>query len=279
MSAFFRRGVRALHWECWSKCNLTCPFCYRTYSEPLIGDEARKLVAIVATSGAKLIVFAGGDPSLRSDLPELCKLAKELGLEVEVQTNAHSRRATVLSALPYCDSIAVSIDAPVAARHDQIRGAPGNFRRVMDLIAKANRSRVPVRVRSVVTNLVSEDWQRLGQDLSKYDNIIEWRLQELSPVGHGLRVQSKIAAPFLQIAVLAESLAKQFPGLRCSYSSSASKVSLYAMIRSDGQLYGTEGELDSEGYYPLVGSLFRDHLSRLAMELGIDIARHSARYA
>ena len=230
INSFSQRGIRTVHWECWSKCNLSCPFCYRTYSDPLTNDQARRLVAIVATSGVRLMVFAGGDPSLRPDLPELCKLAKELGLEVEIQTNAHSRKLTLLSALSFCDSVAVSIDAPTSDRHDEIRGALGNFERMMDLIGMANELAVPVRVRTVVTNLVSEDWRCLGRELSKYDNVIEWRLQELSAVGHGLRVHSKLASSTSYVAALAESLARDFPDLHCSYVSSASKAVSYTHL-------------------------------------------------
>jgi hypothetical protein len=25
-----RRGLKKAHWECWSECNLDCPFCFRT---------------------------------------------------------------------------------------------------------------------------------------------------------------------------------------------------------------------------------------------------------
>ena len=279
VNAFARRGIRALHWECWSACNLSCPFCYRTHSDPVTGVDARRLVNIVSTSGARSLVFAGGDPSLRPDLPELCRLAKESGLNVEIQTNAHSRLPTIISALSFCDSIAVSIDAPVSFQHDEIRGARGNFRKVMSLIGKAEALDIPVRVRSVITNVVAEDWRLLGREISRHENVIEWRIQELSAVGQGLWVHSGLSVPSSHITRLAESLADEFPRLNCSYVSSASKVGLYAMARSDGQLYGTQGKLDSTGHYALAGNLLREHLCTLASDLGIDIPRHSARYA
>jgi MoaA/NifB/PqqE/SkfB family radical SAM enzyme len=225
------------------------------------------------------VAFAGGDPSLRTDLPELCELAKRLRLNVEIQTNAHSRRSTILAAFQYCDSIAVSIDGPRATQHDQIRGARGNFQRVLGLIASAQEAGVSVRVRSVITNAAAEDWRVLGERLTEFRNIVEWRLQELSPVGKGKRVHRTMALPAAQIQALTAALAGQFPDLHCRYVSSASKVGLYAMIRSDGQLYGTSGELDAEGYYPLAGSLLDEHLSVLADRLTIDADRHIARYS
>ena len=83
-----RVGVVTVHWECWSECNLNCPFCYRTVSQPLDTRAAERLLAHIAASGVENIVFGGGDPSLRPDLIQLFETALTLGLKCELRQMA-----------------------------------------------------------------------------------------------------------------------------------------------------------------------------------------------
>ncbi len=76
------------------------------------------LLANIAASGANRIVFAGGDPSLRKDLPDLAPAAKSSGLQVEIQTNAHVTSAALEAALKHADGVGLSLDGPSPEVHD-----------------------------------------------------------------------------------------------------------------------------------------------------------------
>ena len=73
-------------------CNLRCPYCFayggneKEYP-PL--EELKKDIAVIAEKGGKpLLQLSGGEPTLRDDLPELVRFAREKGCSyVQVNTN------------------------------------------------------------------------------------------------------------------------------------------------------------------------------------------------
>jgi 7,8-dihydro-6-hydroxymethylpterin dimethyltransferase len=73
------------------KCNLACNICF-SYSETnnkqeddLSLEEIRKMAKLI--SGKKKISFLGGEPTLRSDLPEIIKIFSQSGHRVWLYTN------------------------------------------------------------------------------------------------------------------------------------------------------------------------------------------------
>lgn len=274
--AWARAGVITVHWECWSQCNLHCPFCYRTESLPQPTPDALKVISSIATAGVKNLVFAGGDPSLHPDLDSLTEYALELGLTCELQTNAHAHSGRILRALKSCASLALSIDGPNAEVHDLLRRGRGNFQRNLQLIRDATARQIPVRVRSVVTRGTFDEWLQLGS-LLEAEGVTEWTLQQVSRVGKATTWKES-ALEAADISTLAAAFNEHFPRLRCRTNTSENKVGLYAMIRSDAGVYTTSGDLDDAGYYPVLGSLATEHLGRLAQKINIDVNKHVVRY-
>jgi len=73
-------------------CNLRCPYCFAYGGETdaeLSGDELRRAIEDIAEQGhGPLIQFAGGEPTLRDDLPELVMFAREAGCRyTQINTN------------------------------------------------------------------------------------------------------------------------------------------------------------------------------------------------
>ena len=77
-------------------CNLNCPICFATanecgYKYHPSKDEIRKMFQTVVdyVKSPRVIQISGGEPTIRDDLPEIVKMAKDMGIEhVEVNTNA-----------------------------------------------------------------------------------------------------------------------------------------------------------------------------------------------
>jgi len=70
-----------------SRCNQECPYCWgpQDFEDTEVDSKtAAGIVHKIAESGARRIVFTGGDPILRSDIGMLIRLAKQEGLEVAV---------------------------------------------------------------------------------------------------------------------------------------------------------------------------------------------------
>ncbi|MBN1216678.1 MAG: radical SAM protein [Candidatus Lokiarchaeota archaeon] len=79
-----------------NRCNLACPICFANASakgyvvEPSFDDIVKimKYFRSMKPTPAPMLQFAGGEPTVREDLPELIKIGKELGfIEVMVSTN------------------------------------------------------------------------------------------------------------------------------------------------------------------------------------------------
>ena len=79
-----------------NRCNLRCPICFanaaasRALYEPTFDEIVQMLKNLrnLEPRGCPAIQFAGGEPTVRKDLPELIKKAKELGFShTQVATN------------------------------------------------------------------------------------------------------------------------------------------------------------------------------------------------
>lgn len=72
-------------------CNMRCKFCFATFNDIARSkqqtDMALVIVKRLAEAGFRKITFAGGEPTLRSDLPVLLKTAKDHAMTTMVVTN------------------------------------------------------------------------------------------------------------------------------------------------------------------------------------------------
>ena len=78
--------------EVTSRCNLQCRFCFadggKPEEDPSLEEMKAAIREIVRQCGEPLLQLSGGEPTLRDDLPELVRYAKEAGCSyVQVNTN------------------------------------------------------------------------------------------------------------------------------------------------------------------------------------------------
>lgn len=273
-----RLGCLKVHWECWSECNLACRFCYRTRGVPLETRDAERLLAAVATAGAETIVFAGGDPSLRKDLGHLLARARALGLQTDVQTNAHHVPEGFRQALAGAHSAGLSLDGSTAEVHDRFRDKRGNFERVFGLLGFLDRAGVPVIVRTVVARPNFRHVADLGELLLPYGNVAYWHLLEFSAVGAGYRNRGDYELERrLFDDVVAQAKARYDGKLKVRARGSEDKSGAYMLITPDGDAYGTS-EDTVDGRYPRAGSMLGCHLSELAEAIRFRREIHEPRY-
>ncbi|HSD62514.1 MAG TPA: radical SAM protein [Ignavibacteriaceae bacterium] len=95
------------------ECNQDCPYCWgpQNIKKPVSISVAKSIIKKIKDSGARRIVFTGGDPLKRKDLGEMIRYAKESGLEVALSTTGDSLTSTFLRwYAPYIDLISLPID-------------------------------------------------------------------------------------------------------------------------------------------------------------------------
>ena len=277
VGAFARIGILKVHWECWSDCNLSCPFCYRTVDPPLDLADGKRLLRIVKTSGVQGIVFTGGDPSLRPDLIDLIAYARDLDLWTEIQTNAQEQSSTFHNLLLNVNLVGVSLDGCDPESHDLFRLQPGNYEQVTALLRYLEQHRIPVVVRSIVAQSNYTRIASLGPILSPYQNVVRWVLMEFKPIGGGYTNRGEYLLErkaFEEVVKRARSLTGQHP--KIDVYRVEDSIGIYALITATGQLFGVS---KSEGEsHPTLGSMFSSHLGELADELLFSRERHWQRY-
>ncbi len=140
-------------WEVTAACNLRCIHCHAAGGRPAPGElsteEAKHFIdELVRVREFRMLVYTGGEPLVRPDLPELLHYSRRAGFTNVIATNAilitddvarELREAGVVGA-------AVSLDSVRAEVHDTIRGVPGSFDRAMRGIHALRRAGILVQV-------------------------------------------------------------------------------------------------------------------------------------
>lgn len=117
-------------------CNMKCRFCFATFKDlkkelprgRLGPKDAKKIIRKIAPYTQR-INFAGGEPTLCSDLPELLRFARECGLRTSIVTNGSRliREPEYLNRFAgILDMIAVSLDSADAKTHEMIGRTVGH---------------------------------------------------------------------------------------------------------------------------------------------------------
>jgi 12,18-didecarboxysiroheme deacetylase len=144
-------------WNTTKRCNLRCVHCYAfAEGEDYRGDElsteeGKALIDDLAGFRVPVILFSGGEPVLREDLPELIDHAVKKGIRAVISTNGTlitKEKARVFAgcSLSY---IGVSLDG-MSEINDAFRGVEGAFARAMEGIRNARDAGVKVGLRFTI---------------------------------------------------------------------------------------------------------------------------------
>ncbi|MGQ9706305.1 MAG: radical SAM protein [bacterium] len=135
------------------RCNLKCIHCYsesvdKPHPNELTTDEAKTLIDQIARSGARLLIFDGGEPLMRDDVYELIRYASTVGLRPLLGTNATLIDDDIARRLKEAGlrAMAVSLDGDNAKTHDDFRGENGSFNTTIEGIKCAIRANIPFQI-------------------------------------------------------------------------------------------------------------------------------------
>ncbi|MBI4308625.1 MAG: radical SAM protein [Chloroflexi bacterium] len=198
-------GARVHHrpvvvWNITRRCNLHCAHCYanaadRSFPGELTTAEARTVIDDLATYGVPVLLFSGGEPLLRNDLPDLVRHASTLGITPVLSTNgtlltAALARQLADAGLSYAG---VSLDGLEGA-HDKFRGSKGAFRASVAALDHARAAGLRVGVRFTLTRLNYDQLEAILR-LAEEKGADRCCVYHLAYAGRGERIADRDLTP------------------------------------------------------------------------------------
>ncbi len=139
-------------------CDLACAHCYRDPQsiEQLTLEEVEGVCEDLPVGSINL---GTGENGLHRDYPEIVRALSRRGIKLSLTSNGFTIDHSTDETLKSFREIEVSIDFPTEAEQDAFRG-PGNWRRVLAGVERAQRLGVVVTVLSV---MMKTNFQRLAE--------------------------------------------------------------------------------------------------------------------
>lgn len=143
-------------WNITRRCNLKCVHCYAhakniPFDNELSTHEGKTLIDDLAGFGVPVILFSGGEPLVRKDLPELADYAVKKGMRAVISTNgtlitAQTARTLKDIGLSY---VGISLDG-MEEINDRFRGVKGAFRSALKGIENCKKAGIKVGLRFTI---------------------------------------------------------------------------------------------------------------------------------
>ena len=121
-------------WNVTRRCNLKCVHCYahaqdRNFSNELSTAQGKDLIDDLARFGAPVLLFSGGEPLVRKDLPQLAEYAVQKGMRAVISTNGTLITPEIAGRLAELELsyAGISLDGQEPF-HDGFRQVKGSFR-------------------------------------------------------------------------------------------------------------------------------------------------------
>jgi len=150
-------------WNVTRRCNLKCVHCYAHArnvpdANELTTSEGKHLIDDLARFGAPVLLFSGGEPLVRKDLPELAEHAVGKGMRAVISTNGtlitrNMARKLKAIGLSY---VGISLDG-MEQTNDRFRGVEGAYKSAMEGIENCKAAGIKVGLRFTINKFNSDE--------------------------------------------------------------------------------------------------------------------------
>ena len=146
-------------WNVTQRCNLKCVHCYahakdRSHKNELTTEEGKTLLDDLAQFGVPVILFSGGEPVMRKDLPELARYAVGLGMRAVISTNGTlitQEKAKMFKEIGL-SYVGISLDG-LEEVNDRFRGVKGAYEDALTGIRNCQEAGIKVGLRFTINRL------------------------------------------------------------------------------------------------------------------------------
>ncbi|MGD1973095.1 MAG: 12,18-didecarboxysiroheme deacetylase [Desulfobacterales bacterium] len=162
-------------WNVTRRCNLKCVHCYAhakntSFDNELSTDQGKKLIDDLAEFGSPVMLFSGGEPLVRKDLPQLAAYAVEKGMRAVISTNGtlitpDTARNLKKIGLSY---VGISLDG-MEEINDRFRGVSGAFKSALEGIKNSQAAGIKVGLRFTINKFNVSEIPKIFQLLEDMD--------------------------------------------------------------------------------------------------------------
>jgi 12,18-didecarboxysiroheme deacetylase len=162
-------------WNVTRRCNLKCVHCYAhakntSFDNELSTDQGKQLIDDLAEFGSPVMLFSGGEPLVRKDLPQLAAYAVEKGMRAVISTNGtlitpETARNLKKVGLSY---IGISLDG-MEEVNDRFRGVRGAFQSALEGIKNSQAAGIKVGLRFTINKFNVNEIPKIFQLLEEMD--------------------------------------------------------------------------------------------------------------
>jgi len=162
-------------WNVTRRCNLKCVHCYAhakntSFNNELSTDQGKQLIDDLAEFGSPVMLFSGGEPLVRKDLPQLAAYAVEKGMRAVISTNGtlitpETARNLKKIGLSY---IGISLDG-MEKVNDRFRGVSGAFQSALEGIKNSQAAGIKVGLRFTINKFNVNEIPKIFQLLEEMD--------------------------------------------------------------------------------------------------------------
>ena len=162
-------------WNITRRCNLKCVHCYAhakdlSFKNELSTKEGKVLLDDLSQFGVPVILFSGGEPTIRKDLPELAAYAISKGMRAVISTNGtliSQKMACILKdiGLSY---VGISVDG-MEEINDRFRGVKGAFNAALEGIKNCKDAGIKVGLRFTINKFNVNEIQNIFSLLEDMD--------------------------------------------------------------------------------------------------------------
>ncbi len=187
-------------WNCTRRCNLKCLHCYarsqdKVYRDELTTEESKAFLQDLADFKVPVILFSGGEPTLRKDIIELAGRAKELGIRVVLSTNGTlitDKLAEEIIKVGFGE-VGISLDG-IGAVNDHFRGQEGAFEAALEGFRRLVALKQRVSLRLTITRHNYREIPAIF-DLVERERIDRICFYHLAYAGRGSSMQAQDISP------------------------------------------------------------------------------------
>ena len=180
-------------WNMTRRCNLKCVHCYAQakdveFKDELSTEEGKALIDDLAAFGSPVILFSGGEPTMRKDLPELAAYAREKGMRAVISTNGTLIDRDLAKKLKDVglSYVGISFDG-VRETNDKFRGVKGAFDAALEGLHNCQAEGIKVGLRFTINKQNVRDIPAIF-DLLEEENIPRVCFYHLVYAGRGSKM-------------------------------------------------------------------------------------------